>query len=86
MGMISLLLKGKNTYSALGMAPCGQVDTRPHEMEGRVARMGVVRSTFKIVAGQRKGKKPLERPGYRWMKMFKYLVSIVRACEIDATG
>ena len=35
-------------------------------MTGHVARMKEVRSAFKILTGNRTGKRPLGRPRFRW--------------------
>jgi hypothetical protein len=41
---------------------------KPRRMRwmGHVARMGEMRSAFKILVGKREGKRPRVRPGRRW--------------------
>jgi hypothetical protein len=34
--------------------------------EGRIARMGQMRSAYNVLVGEPEGKRPLGRPWYRW--------------------
>jgi hypothetical protein len=42
--------------------------------EGHVARMGKVRNTYKILVGNREGKRPLGRPRHRWEDDIKWIL------------
>jgi len=38
---------------------------------GRVARMGEMRSAYRILVGRREGRRPFGRPRYRWEDIIK---------------
>jgi hypothetical protein len=64
-----------------------QIKSRRMSWTLYVARMGEGRNVYRVLVGKSEGKRPLERPRYRWENGIKMdLRRLVGLCGVDSPG
>ena len=62
------------------------IKSRRMRWVGHVARMGEVRGVYRVLVGKPEGKRPLGRPGHRWMDNIRMDLQEVGCGYMDWIG
>jgi hypothetical protein len=64
----------------------GIPESRRMRWAGRVARMGEKRNVYRLLVGKQEGKRPLGRPGRRWIDNIKMDLLEIGLSVVDWIG